>query len=428
MNPKLEKALAIFGMLVFSGVIAMGSYGRGSDGAGGSAGGSNPFDKIMVLFRYAYYAYTLFMLTLRLKTVVRPALRDVLIWGLMGIIVMSHHWSDFPNISEKNGQLTVLTTLFGLYIASRYNMKEQMNILQWTFGISVVFSLLYSGALPNYGIEQGTHKGAWRGPLLHKNHFSRFMAISTVPLLFAALKAKKHRRIMWGIFILSVLMVQLSTSKTGLLVFLTLMLLVPLCKALQSTKSVVVPFLIVIVLIGASAATWLVSNWEPFLYGLGKDPTLTGRTDIWEFVIDKIKERPWLGFGYEAFWLPGGEGENVKFYIFLVLSQAHNGYLDVAVHLGLIGFALWFGSLILCFFRGLIWTRVGGEIEDLWPLLYVIFLLVYNNTESTIVETNSFFWILYVSASFSMKRIRAVIPGAWEVETEEVKIEPKKLV
>ena len=420
MNPKLEKALTIFGLLVFSGVIGMVSYGRASDGAG--TGGSNPFDKLTVVLRYAYYAYTIFMLTVRLKTVVRPAFRDILIWGLMGVIVTSYLWSDFPKLSEKNGQLTLLTSLFGLYIASRYSMKEQMNILQWTFGISIVFSILYSLALPMYGIEQGTHKGAWRGPLVHKNHFARFMAISTVPMLFAAMKAKKHRKIMWGIFILSAILVQLSTSKTGLLVFLTLMLLIPLCKALQSTRSVVVPIMIVIVLIAASATTWLVNNWEPFLYSLGKDPSLTGRTYIWEFVIDKIKERPWLGFGYEAFWIPGGEGENVKFYIFLVLAQAHNGYLDVAVHLGLIGFALWFGSLITCFFRGLIWARVGGEIEDLWPLLYVIFLLVYNNTESTIVETNSFFWILYVSASLSMKRIRAVIPGAWEIETENKKL------
>lgn len=428
MNPKIEKALAIFGLLVFSGVIAMGSYGLGSDGAGGGEGGGSVFSKIAQLLRYCYYAYTIFMLTVRLKTVIRPALRDVLIWGLMAIIVSSFLWSDFASVSLKNGRLTLLTTLFGLYLASRYTLKEQLEILAWTFGISTIFTLLYTGALPMYGIEQGTHKGAWRGPLLHKNHLARFAAISTVPLLFAAMKAKRRRFLVWFVFILSAVIVILTTSKTGLLVFLTLILLVPMCRTLQSTHSVIVPILILLVLAGSSAVMWLMNNWAPFLQSLGKDVTLTGRTYIWEFVIDKIKERPWLGYGYEAFWIPGGEGENVKFYIMLTLSQAHNGYLDVAVHLGLIGFALWFGSLVFCLIRGLIWVRAGGDLEDSWPIIYVIFLLLYNQTESTIVETNSFFWLLYVMASFSMKRMRLVIPGAWDVPTEDKDLKNEKLV
>lgn len=425
MNPKVEKALAILGLLVFSGVIAMVSFGRGSDGAGGAEGGSSVFSKISQLLRYGYYAYTIFMLTVRLKTVVRPAFRDILIWGLMGVIVTSYLWSDFAAISLKNGRLTLLATLFGLYLASRYSLKEQVNILGWTFGISTVFSLLYTLAMPMYGIEQGTHKGAWRGPLLHKNHLARFAAISTIPLLFAAMKAKRRRSLMWFVFALSCLIVILTTSKTGLLVFLTLIILVPMCRTLQSSNSVVVPISILLILIGASTGMWLVSNWEPFLHSLGKDVTLTGRTYIWEFVIDKIKERPWLGYGYEAFWVPGGEGENVKFYIMLTLTQAHNGYLDVAVHLGLIGFALWFGGLIICLVRGLIWARIGGELEDIWPIIYVIFLLLYNQTESTIVETNSFFWLLYVMVSFSMKRIRLLTPGAWDIPTENKELVEK---
>lgn len=38
------------------------------------------------------------------------------------------------------------------------------------------------------------------------------------------------------------------------------------------------------------------------LGALGKDASLTGRTDVWEFVIDRIKDRPILGYGFGTFW------------------------------------------------------------------------------------------------------------------------------
>ena len=35
---------------------------------------------------------------------------------------------------------------------------------------------------------------------------------------------------------------------------------------------------------------------------LGKDATLTGRTQIWAAIMRQIDQRPWLGYGYAAIW------------------------------------------------------------------------------------------------------------------------------
>ena len=35
---------------------------------------------------------------------------------------------------------------------------------------------------------------------------------------------------------------------------------------------------------------------------IGKDPTLTGRTEIWAYVIQDIWMKPLLGWGYYVFW------------------------------------------------------------------------------------------------------------------------------
>lgn len=74
---------------------------------------------------------------------------------------------------------------------------------------------------------------------------------------------------------------------------------------------------------------------------LGRDPTLTDRTKIWGILLG-MKTNPLLGTGYESFWL----GERLeKFWTYFPgLNEAHNGYLEVYLNLGLIGL-----FLLVCF-------------------------------------------------------------------------------
>jgi O-antigen ligase len=163
-----------------------------------------------------------------------------------------------------------------------------------------------------------------------------------------------------------------------------------------------------------------VTNWEPFLYSIGKEPTLTGRTDIWGAVIDKIWERPWLGYGYTAFWESGGVGQKAVFQvIFLNISQAHNGYVNLGAELGLLGLSFFILSLLTAYIRAMNWARLGRTSEELWPLIYISFLIVYNQSESTNIEFHSLFWILYVAITFSMKRLPSVEPDLFMEEQEK---------
>lgn len=423
MNPLLEKRIAVLVLLVFSGMVGMASFNSSSDGLAGAVEGSSVFGKISGLLRYATYGFTLFMLAARFKRVVRPALRDPFLWALLGIVVASFLWSDFPSLSRKNGILTLLTSLFGLYLASRFNMKEQVRIVAWAAGISTVFSFFYTLAFPGKGIEQGIHAGAWRGPLLHKNMFARYMVICAPPLLIVALNSRRYRYVVWTAFGIAVALILLTTSKTALVIFLALIVLLPLYRGLQSRNTIIIPLVIILILLAASGAMWLVNHWEQVLHGLGKDTSLTGRTYIWEFVIDKIWERPWLGYGYEGFWQPGGEGEKVIHYIFLTgLTQAHNGYLDITAQLGFIGMAFFMLSLVIAYIRAIAWARLGGKLEDLWPITYITFLFLYNQTETTIVETNSIFWMLYVAVTCSMKYAPRLVSEPFEEERQKGKL------
>ena len=77
---------------------------------------------------------------------------------------------------------------------------------------------------------------------------------------------------------------------------------------------------------------------------VGRDPTLTGRTIIWSAVLS-MHTNPLFGTGYESFWL-GPRLQHVWQSAGAGINEAHNGYLEVYLNLGIIGVVLMAGFLI----------------------------------------------------------------------------------
>ena len=69
---------------------------------------------------------------------------------------------------------------------------------------------------------------------------------------------------------------------------------------------------------------------------------MTGRTDIWGYVIPDIYQRPLLGWGYQAFWSTDNPAAwAISNALHWWVPQAHNGMLEILLSVGLIG-AVWF--------------------------------------------------------------------------------------
>lgn len=116
--------------------------------------------------------------------------------------------------------------------------------------------------------------------------------------------------------------------------------------------------------------------------------TLTGRTDIWAFAWQKIKDRPIRGYGYEVsgaifqsryfpiWWGPWDLGPH---------SSLHDGYIDHAVGVGIPATLLWLFIILRP------WFFVLRKSDDPWQLksmflLIVIPILIYNVTEVVLGE------------------------------------------
>ncbi|MCX7826088.1 MAG: O-antigen ligase family protein, partial [Verrucomicrobiae bacterium] len=151
-------------------------------------------------------------------------------------------------------------------------------------------------------------------------------------------------------------------------------------------------------LLGGAALIWLMSQPETLFGALGKDTTLTGRTGLWDAVIEMIARRPWLGYGFSGFWLGlGGESAHVVQAVNWIPPHAHNGLLDVWLDIGLLGVAVFLLGFLIGFCRAFAWARTIKTAEGMWPLTYLTFMVLFNLTENTILRQGSIFWILYVS-------------------------------
>jgi len=301
----------------------------------------------------------------------------------------------------------------------------ELQLLAWMCGTAALLSLFLGLALPTYGVmgaantlslEDKAHVGAWVGVYIHKNNLGITMTLSALVFLLFTTVSQKCRWVKWTGFALSVGLILLSTSKASLVMFLTIVVLLHLYRALRWNYSLAVPFFITVLLVAGGMAIWFLGNAESVLGILGRDASLTGRTDIWSAVLDKLWERPWLGYGYDVFWRDWeGESADVWMTQNLQVKHAHNGFLDLGLDLGLLGLFVFALSFITSWLRAVAWVRLTKNTQGLWPLGYLTFMILSNICESSLMRENTF-WLLYVAVTLSMHNSaeNLIQPSVWQ--------------
>ena len=407
MNPILnlvEQWFTVFSLIFFTGILRWASLFVSPDAKAISANDFNPFDPINAIVQYLIYAIALFFLLARKQSSIRMARGNILIWLLPVLTVISFLWSDFPDESLRKGIVVIQTSYFGLYFASRFTIKQQLHLLAWTFGIVAVLSLLFGIAFSGASIEAGANAGAFRGPFTQKNLLARVAVLGAIVFLINALNEPKYKFFLWAGFALNLLLVLASTSKTALLLLLMVFILLPLYRALRWKSTITIPLVVAIVVISGSLVTLVLSNWELSLNAIGRDATLSGRVGLWEGAIEKIIARPWVGYGYQAFWREDGGAFDIWLSEGYKPPHAHNGFINVPLDLGLIGLSIFLAILAINYVRSIIFLRSDKTVVGLWPIYYITFFFMYNHSENTIIEHNSIFWILLVSTILSVKQ------------------------
>ena len=200
--------------------------------AGGLSEGQYPeystdFSQLQVIF-VSSYLVTILLLALRWKNVIRSLHKGFWIWLLLAITIASVLWSSSPAITLNRSLVFTGTNLLGLYIATRYSIKEQLNLLMWAFSVILILSFVYIVALPKYGIMSGIHSGAWRGIYIHKNVFGKMMVLSVVIFWIQATSVDRKSWLPWVGLSCSVFYLLLAKSTTSIVNVVTLLALIPI--------------------------------------------------------------------------------------------------------------------------------------------------------------------------------------------------------
>jgi O-antigen ligase len=127
---------------------------------------------------------------------------------------------------------------------------------------------------------------------------------------------------------------------------------------------------------------------------MGRDATLTTRTQLWEDLL-RMPGNPWFGTGFESFWL-GERAKSLWAKYWWHPNQAHNGYLEVFLNSGWLGVAL-LGFVIAWGYRNVVGAlHRDPELGGL-RLAFFMAAVLYNLTEAAFKVMHPV-WIAFLLA------------------------------
>jgi O-antigen ligase len=343
------------------------------------------------------YAVTLGLIATRARYLMRILPGVFMIGVLIGWCYVSHIWSLDGSVSTRRTIAVAFTSLFGLYLASRYEGRQLVQIIALSFALLTAGSYFVCIFVPSLGVHNDINAGDWKGLWYEKNQMAAYMVLGFIATLASAYLSPERRKAWIGLAVMIFLLVVMSRSKTSLMACLACVAAYPVILALQKGGVISIVFVWLSASFALLGGTLFMVAPELLFKALGKDPTLTGRTEIWASLMRLSDKHPWLGYGYKAFWLPDSvPAKVVRMETHWDVPSAHNGWLDLLIQLGWVGVILFGACLLAGFFCALF--RYARVRDGYFSLLILCLFSVLILSESFILSHNSLIWALFVCA------------------------------
>ena len=161
--------------------------------------------------------------------------------------------------------------------------------------------------------------------------------------------------------------------------------------------------LLVVTMLSVSAAVLFLDLGSGFVETMGRDPTLTGRSAIWNLVLG-MTANPLSGTGFESFWL-GPRLDKIWSLYWWHPNEAHNGYLEVYLNLGWVGVAI-LAMMLITGYRTVVAAFRDDPNTAGLRLTYFVIAVAYNFTESAIRMMNPV-WTFFLLSTLA-------VPWGWD--------------
>lgn len=390
-----DKAVIVFAVLFSMNIATFFLVGNAVPTGGEFIEQDNPLAR---LGWYPIYLSVVIMVLLYFKETASSLIYNPLLYLVLFLTIASVIFSVAPDVTVRRIFALVMTIALGVYLGARPNWLETLQFIGLACALATLLHLFVIITMPGTGIHNDVNAGAWKGVFFEKNALGASVAQSAIIITALVHLDKKHRLLWLGALFLTLVILVGAQSTTSLIAFaVTGALYVGLAVSRDRPWLRITGLYFGAV---AIAVPMFVVTFAPELVfeAIGKDATLTGRTDIWEMAITAIETRPWTGYGYAAFW----QEEFGPSYIFAaelewLVPNAHNTWIEQGLNMGVPGIialallTLW--SLIRAIYKVV-------KHELILPLAVMIQLLLFTISESTILWAhNTFTCALFVFVS-----------------------------
>ena len=366
-------------------------------------GGETTNIKNQVVYLFLFFS-SLIILSKRFDKILSLIRSEKYLSLFVALCLLSALWSDYSFLSFKRSfQLFVM---FLVIIEAFVNIDPKVLLSQLKIVISIyLFFNLYACRFIPAAIDPVF--GTWRGMEVQKNWLAQnslYCLLSSI-VLFNFDKTRFAKLYDSILILTSVLLIYKAHSSTNLIAVIIIVFMgfvfqiESIFKNLGIGRSILgLVFLFILTFSGI----FIIFSSE--IFGLipgyfGKDTTLSGRVDIWNFVWNDIEKRFLLGYGFATYWIMGSSRLEIfaSYFEGFVVNSAHNGYLEIILQVGFLGFIFFLFPIAAYIYR---MFKLNSNIA----ILIFVSIMTLNYTESVLFKvglgiTTFYFMATYVALS-----------------------------
>jgi exopolysaccharide production protein ExoQ len=310
----------------------------------------------------------------------------LILWVLPLFAVLSATWSVVPLISLRAAVQTLMTVAFSILVARSVRPRTFIAIVFFASGV-----IILAGLFDNHLQYDETGQPRWAGVFTNKNTLAMCAALFSL----AGLSFTWDRNLSFfkrafcaGCALVGATINLFAWSAATAISLAASMLVICAIATIRSLgasyrKSSATLLLASGFLLAAPILLLSFTFRDELLLLIGKSPSLTGRTVLWDYAFSFIPDNPLVGVGYQAFWFEGNERAE-----FLVRKMGigstfgfhfHNLYLEMAIELGLVGALLAVLTLIAAAIYVLNWARHRPDSVSGFYLAFLVLLVIEEN-------------------------------------------------
>ncbi len=402
-----DSAFALFLLLVFVGLSPFATRDPVAL-ATGQGGGSGDLTR-----QVAYAGTFLFIVVAAIRTRgmgIRGSIPPILV-VLLAWCVLSAVWAPAPDVAFRRAVLESAIVMSAVLSVAMLGVERTLSLLRLVLGLVLLLNWLSIPLVHNAvhlpGEIDPQLVGDWRGLYFHKNIAGSVSAITAILFFFQALKTRAWLN---GLVCIAAIGFTLMTHSKASLAFLPVAIAAGCLYRIGWQRGIDRVILTVAALIVASLLGILVfAEWGHISRTLTDPTELTGRTAIWQGEIAFIRDHFLLGSGFGSFSDTGAVSllhNYVADTWVQNISQGHNGYLQILVTTGTIGFALAMTALVFLPAREF-WRFDPANVAVRAVLFAIfVFMVLHNFLETDFLEGDDPAWVALVLAA-----LRKLSPG-----------------